>query len=127
MLKLEILLCILNVIIPSLYGWTSSATSNEDIGSPAFYYLCSFLNLLLTTASLVFLGVALYKIRMIMASKEELAINTKAMCLHLCIFTFYILVITTFFISDLFKPPSKRNDEARMLTQIMRILTIFLL
>jgi len=105
MFKLEIFLCILNVIIPSLYGWTSSAINDEDIGSVQLYFACSFFNLILTTASLIFLGMALYKIRTIMSQKEELAINTKAMCLHLSIFTFYILVITTFFISDLLDPP----------------------
>ena len=110
MFKLEIVLCILNIIIPSLYGWTSSATNDEDIGENKLYFTCSFLNLLLTSASLLFLGMALYKIRMIMANKEELAINTKAMCLHLSIFTFYILVITTFFISDLLNPPPKRPE-----------------
>lgn len=126
MFKLEILLCILNVIIPSLYGWASSANNDEDIGNVWFYLIFSLLNLILTTASLVFLGKALYKIRIIMSQKEELAINTKAMCLHLSIFTLYILVTTTVFISDLVNPPPKQS-EARKLNEIMRIVTIFLL
>ena len=66
MLRLEILLCALNIIIPSMYGWTSSEISNTATNTLTFYYFASALNLLLTTASLFFLGGALLQIKMLM-------------------------------------------------------------
>ena len=60
MFKLEVVLCVLNVIIPSMYGWTSSEIDDTQTNTLKFYYVASFLNLVLTTASLFFLGGALY-------------------------------------------------------------------
>lgn len=60
MFKLEVFLCILNVIIPGIYGWTSSEIDDSATDTLDFYYIASFLNLVLTTASLFFLGGALY-------------------------------------------------------------------
>lgn len=60
MFKLEIFLCALNIIIPSMYGWSSSEIDDSTTNTLDFYYIASFLNLLLTTASLFFLGSALF-------------------------------------------------------------------
>lgn len=107
MFKLEIVLCALNIIIPSMYGWTSSEISNTATDTLTFYYCASALNLLLTTASLFFLGGALLQIKMLMQNKQEFVINNRAMCLHICTFTLYIITISTYFISDLVDPPPK--------------------
>ena len=75
MMRLEILLCVLNIIIPSIYGWTSSEIDDSATNTLTFYYIASFLNLLLTTASLFFLGAALFQIKMLMKNRQEFVIN----------------------------------------------------
>ena len=126
MMRLEILLCALNIIIPSMYGWTSSEIDNTATNTLTFYYIASFLNLLLTTASLFFLGGALLQIKILMKNREEFVINNRAMCLHVCTFSLYIITISTFFISDLVDPPPK-DPEKHLLSEEMRISVIFLL
>jgi len=61
-----------------------------------------------------------------MKNRQELVINNKAMFMHICTFTLYVLTITTFFISDLVDPPPK-NPQSHLLSEEMRISVMFLL